>query len=538
MAIQSTSAPIAADPTTQAPSVTEFTEAPKTNAAPGGTRGHGAPNVMALFAGYGVSGNFGPQVTDYIAAITKTLTGTNSQFVIRQMPSPTMIGTHIVSLGDAAILLVFPKLQSQPRRIDAIAPYGEWLEIAKNEFKRAEPNLRLISGLVIMPEDLVKADQMAAHLRDALTQDQDPALRELSAASFGNTYEVAYVNDAEQARQLSALNFPQAVLPRADGGLVLRLRPAGSGRNQQRFGINSLVEQSAPVAWVTAYVDFVVTQSPNGMKYTPIVHLSSVQTRAQDANSMMFAIAAAVDWYLTKNGWVELVANYNPAARQPNIGNLLTNDDQSLFFARNFQELSAVIQANCAAPALVIDFVDGQARTPALSRFVDTSPNGIARLATMVAKFFNIQPNITAPNRLISVEFVGNVNINGVITDSRAVTYLDVVARSQAPVPDALGLLRIVPQQPSHRAGIIQQLNPTFEPVYQEQVIMPSPDFVAALVGAIGQSGFPLYSETTGSGFFSTSNYTQLGDVFSNLGALASGGYQGQSPMRFGFYNG
>lgn len=542
MAVQTTHSPNSDTSTTVGSPTSDIQQQTPVSAAPGGTRGFGGQQpagVMSLFAGFGMSANLGADVDKYLDDIRKALAATGQPYKVQRMMTSTIVGAHVVSLGEVAILLAFPKLQNTPRRPDAIAPYGEWLEIAKAEFRKEfVDGLKLINGLVILPDDLARVDQMVTYLRDALLQANDSALQQMTAAQFLSSVDVGYESSAEHVRNLTATHFPQAVLPRADGGLVLRLRQAGSRGKHGGFGLNSLSDPSRLLAWVTAYVDFIVTTPGLGQtKYTPVVHISSIQSIAQDRHSMMFALAAAVDWYITRNGWIELVTNFNQAARMPNIGNLLQNDDGTLFFATNLQQATSVAQVHCAAPTLVIDFVDGQAHIPALAQFIDTSAKGAWRLADYVTKFFGTQTlDFKNTNRLLSSEYVGSVNVNGQIVDSRHVAYLDVLARSQAPVPDAAGLLNIMPGQPTYRAQIVNGLNPTFEPIYQEQVVMPSVDLLQALISLISSTGFPLYCETSSSTFFSAVNYTGLGEQLSGLGALQQGGQMGQPALRMGGY--
>jgi len=372
---------------------------------------------------------------------------------------------------------------------EANAPLSTKSQEIFNTIKAKRPDIRVITSLVIIPADYSRVQILARHVGAMVSQARSTLTA--PAKQWGQYGSFVVTNRMGQIFDIISKNWPHAVAPRCDYGCAIFLAPANKQCKKPDGSWDyDLME---PIAAVTAYTNFIPAPDGSGMKFQPLVRITSVIPAIPHPSMLALALPIAIDRFISCKDWVNAIRSYGP--RCPNIGNLIPDPTGQLINLQNDQQRNEFIQKYTLGEYIGFDVVEGQLGVPGRERLVSTAMGPAqSKLKEYFANFLGIDAGVLAAP-LTRGEFSSNIGfLEGVesdyvnknsMADSRYVDYLTMAISIKD--PQVLNQLFDMNPNPAMRKALIKGWFTSYRELFSCKTVVFEPSSANIIRNSLAQ---------------------------------------------------
>jgi hypothetical protein len=422
--------------------------APLNNAAPNPSNkaiGFGELlNTMASASGLSEEGKH------YFQAIDAKLTDFGSAIKSFPVSTPRIEGrVYIDTISKFGITFMASETYSA---MDGTPAAGQTVDFA-NMAKSVRKDLELIQSIVVTPRDYVKADNMAAFIRNSIEGRKCNSQLTISSLA-GESYSV--ITRKEVVDDWIAKNSPHAIPARNDNGILVCIDKKTG--NVGRFGQPEV--QQEPFMAIAGYTRILSPEDSGTGKYVPIFIITDVVCKLPNGNLLPFIDAVCTDAAIIQSLWSRPYANF-AVKDQPNLGNLFTDQKTGQpWNITSVEEFHRFVRESLASPFLAIDITEGRARPVGIDYLLGQTTRNVF-LQNMQAFLNGAMLPVGVNGDIIAwscQNYNGTYSENGVIKDTRCVDYLRLAPK----MPNAMAKIRPLLRQPDTPDGRLNQIRDIF----------------------------------------------------------------------------
>lgn len=279
------------------------------------------------------------------------------------------------------------------RMIDSFK-YGYKLENPQSTIT----NVRLLKMVDIRTVDTVdqqgqsRGPVMATSLKRAFAPHIESSIMNITAAMLAKHYRL-HVTSFDVGTLYSKLGFvyPHAVLPAADFGICIDLKPKNS--NSWSNGGSDNLPETPDFLLIACKLSFVMSRDANNNpKWAPVIRITHIESQFPASGALYTAILTTTR--LCMNGlWQTVLAPNKPNGID--IGLLLSNPETNEpVRVETHQQLQSYLNEYfLPKPFITIDIPVGQDRMPQLTVFLKTDGSSNNELKTMAGNFYGGSTN-------------------------------------------------------------------------------------------------------------------------------------------------
>lgn len=414
---------------------------------------------------------------------------------------------------------------------EASAPLSTKNQEIFNTIKAKRPEIRILDSIIVIPQDYAKVQVLARQVAAIVTQPRAALTAPVEQwAAYGS---FVVTNRVGQIMDLVNKNYPHTVMPRCDYGVAIYLAPNNRQcKKQDGTWDYDLME---PIAAITAFTSMIPAPDASGMKFQPLIRISSVVPAIPHPSMLALAIPIAIDRFISCKDWVNAIRSYGP--RATNLGHLIPDANGQLIGLQNDQHRNDFIQRFTLGEFIGFDVVEGQFGIPGSERLVSTAA-GIAqgKLKEYFANFLGIDAaSLIAP--LTRGEFNSNIGfVEGVesdsvhknaLVDSRYVDYMTMAISIKD--PGILNQLLEVNPNPAMRKALIRSWFTSYRELFACKTVVFEPQSANILRNALAHklAGKVHYDVEQAQVFFQNSMVNTMFGLGGNSASPFAGGYMG-----------
>ena len=401
---------------------------------------------------------------NFLATVDNVLTDHDFTFEhnwgVKVLKLSSVRDSQIIVVNDKAIAVIMAET-------NLTDPNHSVVGLSRNAFRELDSqnsNCKLISTIVITPEDYTNANKFANYIRNMFTIAlANDAGQYLTMDSICKDSSFTYRYDIDAYEEAYRKINPHAVPLRHD--LCLTVYAQAANRNFN-------------------YVEF-LRASEYEHKYLPIVHISEISAAYPDCSIVPLLLSIATREFIFHNGWQVPYRRLQTDAH----GNVmylgaLFPSAPNISKAVEHPEISESILATGICPAqLVLDVTEGRATLPGLIKYGFSPKESTEYILQSYANFFGcnfIRPNepITYPERSF---FRGYYSYGEKKLDSANIDYISEYSRHPNLGSNYAELL--VPQvEPASTAAIMRKFEPDLRLYYRTQTVGFDPRFFGSVI--------------------------------------------------------
>ena len=419
---------------------------------------------------------------NFLATVDNVLTDHDFTFEhnwgVKVLKLSSVRDSQIIVVNDKAIAVIMAET-------NLTDPNHSVVGLSRNAFRELDSqnsNCKLISTIVITPEDYTNANKFANYIRNmftiALANDAGQYLTMDSIckdSSFTYRYDIDAYEEAYRKINPHAVPLRQANRNFNNYGRI--------GTEADTYLRDNQSEKQA-FATIGGYVEF-LRASEYEHKYLPIVHISEISAAYPDCSIVPLLLSIATREFIFHNGWQVPYRRLQTDAH----GNVmylgaLFPSAPNISKAVEHPEISESILATGICPAqLVLDVTEGRATLPGLIKYGFSPKESTEYILQSYANFFGcnfIRPNepITYPERSF---FRGYYSYGEKKLDSANIDYISEYSRHPNLGSNYAELL--VPQvEPASTAAIMRKFEPDLRLYYRTQTVGFDPRFFGSVI--------------------------------------------------------
>lgn len=305
---------------------------------------------------------------------------------------------------------------------------------------------KLLQFIMVTPDDYSRVDVMIRGLLNIFQVQHDQRFSLFNISSMSQERFSISTNHDDVNRFMEHI-YPHKAMPRNDFGFVLyRNLNNKDAISNQYTGIENTVTRS-PFACVTGYVEpMQMTVAPHmggGIKYIPVVHISSIQCLIPDLKVAAMLVPLAASVFLRGGLWRTQFEQFSKD--KPNLGSLFrTGTTGQLDFIDNRNKMNETLDRFFEPAALVIDVVDGLYRIPGLEKM--SVGSAYSDINQMFYKFINKTPSPEEAATPFTTnkysEYVGTVMHRSTVADSRWCDYMNTAVHHASDIGQVSAMLQ------------------------------------------------------------------------------------------------
>ena len=429
---------------------------------------------------------------NFLATVDNVLTDHDFTFEhnwgVKVLKLSSVRDSQIIVVNDKAIAVIMAET-------NLTDPNHSVVGLSRNAFRELDSqnsNCKLISTIVITPEDYTNANKFANYIRDMFTIAlANDAGQYLTMDSICKDSSFTYRYDIDAYEEAYRKINPHAVPLRHD--LCLTVYAQAANRNFNNYGrigteadtyLRDNQSEKQAFATIGGYVEF-LRASEYEHKYLPIVHISEISAAYPDCSIVPLLLSIATREFIFHNGWQVPYRRLQTDAH----GNVmylgaLFPSAPNISKAVEHPEISESILATGICPAqLVLDVTEGRATLPGLIKYGFSPKESTEYILQSYANFFGcnfIRPNepITYPERSF---FRGYYSYGEKKLDSANIDYISEYSRHPNLGSNYAELL--VPQvEPASTAAIMRKFEPDLRLYYRTQTVGFDPRFFGSVI--------------------------------------------------------
>ena len=413
---------------------------------------------------------------NFLATVDNVLTDHDFTFEhnwgVKVLKLSSVRDSQIIVVNDKAIAVIMAET-------NLTDPNHSVVGLSRNAFRELDSqnsNCKLISTIVITPEDYANANKFANYIRNMFTIAlANDAGQYLTMDSICKDSRFTYRYDIDAYEEAYRKINPHAVPLRHDLCLTIYAQP--------REWDNGFYRGQAFAA-IGGYVEF-LRVSEYEHKYLPIVHISEISAAYPDCSIVPLLLSIATREFIFHNGWQVPYRRLQTDAH----GNVmylgaLFPSAPNISKAVEHPEIFESILATGICPAqLVLDVTEGRATLPGLIKYGFSPKESTEYILQSYANFFgcnSIRPNesITYPERPF---FRGYYSYGEKKLDSANIDYISEYSRHPNLGSNCAELL--VPQvEPASTAAIMRKFEPDLRLYYRTQTVGFDPRFFGSVI--------------------------------------------------------
>ena len=413
---------------------------------------------------------------NFLATVDNVLTDHDFTFEhnwgVKVLKLSSVRDSQIIVVNDKAIAVIMAET-------NLTDPNHSVVGLSRNAFKELgsqNSNCKLISTIVITPEDYTNANKFANYIRNMFTIAlANDAGQYLTMDSICKDSSFTYRYDIDAYEEAYRKINPHAVPLRHDLCLTIYAKPREWDNGFDRGQV---------FAAIGGYVEF-LRVSEYEHKYLPIVHISEISAAYPDCSIVPLLLSIATREFIFHNGWQVPYRRLQTDAH----GNVmylgaLFPSAPNISKAVEHPEIFESILATGICPAqLVLDVTEGRATLPGLIKYGFSPKESTEYILQSYANFFgcnSIRPNepITYPERPF---FRGYYSYGEKKLDSANIDYISEYSRHPNLGSNCAELL--VPQvEPASTAAIMRKFEPDLRLYYRTQTVGFDPRFFGSVI--------------------------------------------------------
>lgn len=503
-----------------------------------------APDIMSVLRNTDLAASISPEGTEYIrqfqANIKNYTAARDTSFEIHTLGYPAESQCVIYRRGGrrTGIVLVFD--EAITKTSSNLPSVGVQYKVYEH-FKSMFPDAHLLQMVVVTRHDYPKVRAMAGNVLNALIGvDQD----DLTVDSL-QKYRVEIVPNVNQVREVVNHLSGHGVPDRMDYGILINCVPSNKASENKSLFSQVSAEQCT-LAAVTGYTTFIknptlypaTTQNPSGIKFVPVVHISSIVTPLQRHGMLALIIPLAAISFIDNGQWETPYRQFGGKG-SVNIGNLMPGSNGQPFEVTNLQEYELFKASYLEKPVLVLDVSMGRFMIPGLTGVgMDSRNAGVAsdlELRKAMAKFLKSDPAKFAGagthplGRLVLTEYTGIIGMNGTYVDSRYADYLNLMIHNGSQMTRLTDLLIPSPDKQELTVNLIREFQSDFEVEYFTHRLILNPGLINGAKELLRQH-VNIYSPDGGPRSINVDPYLTAGNDYFRTINSGQGWGQVQSP--------
>ena len=360
---------------------------------------------------------------EYTNKLKEIISSVDKNIEIKELTTPP--GTIAVMKGQQCIIMMFAEVLTTGED----TPISSYSKSARATVWALFGNhIKIQNVVIVTPEDYSKVDIMANYLINSFIALLDSEVGKINASMF-NEYTIHTSGSSEQYDKFIKMYSPHGVPARADMKLIIYGTKNGSISQNKGFW-NESDQDRIDIAAVGAYVTFVAV---DGMyrQYIPEIHISEIVSNIPIKTLIPFILGMATSVFMDTNYWKALFHDLGP--NQPNIGNLIKQQDGSIFRATNYSEVEWLFSTCIKQPLMVLDIPEGRARVIGIEQYsLPWVPSENTAISSANAFFDTATHGNTidtnqAPYIPTYYQFDGYIRKGGEVKDSRWIDYLNLM---------------------------------------------------------------------------------------------------------------
>lgn len=531
---------MAEEPTTQAPntgSLNQMIDARKKHAAEGPTQSFSAqqaPSLMSLLSGLDTQNSLSEEGLMYFNKLRSTLED-------KSWGSANNISIKTITLNDpvnswafvnenthsAMIVLFVEDYSSETSDVDYRMTM---FRRARNVMKGIDPMIDILNTLVIYREDYASINKMIIDIKNSFRCEVVP-----SAITMHTLAKSKYVIDTsiEAVRAEATRMSPHGILPWFQYGFTIGIsQPKTDGmsflNNNQRKEYETKI-----IAVVTARTRIVGPAHTSRLnsgygsgptrQFQPIAEITGIFSPLKNIELLALVLPIAQQLLIIQGGWKDPYFNFG-SPTYLDIGKLFQADNGTLMSATSRGDVEDIIQATFNNPYLSINIPEGRSRLRGIEWLAspDTMPGIVNMLNNCYSTLHHgdVMPQEDMAARRIP-EFIGTVIDNGVVTDSRCIEFLSIVAKSETDYSPALPF-RGFSSDPNALIPLLKNISGNYTPRYLSNNVVLSYNSLNLMCSVLNNNITLMNSNTN--------NNNNMTEVFGQLNM--------QAPQSVTFNNG
>ena len=413
---------------------------------------------------------------NFLATVDNVLTDHDFTFEhnwgVKVLKLSSVRDSQIIVVNDKAIAVIMAET-------NLTDPNHSVVGLSRNAFRELDSqnsNCKLISTIVITPEDYANANKFANYIRNMFTIAlANDAGQYLTMDSICKDSSFTYRYDIDAYEEAYRKINPHAVPLRHDLCLTIYAQP--------REWDNGFYRGQAFAA-IGGYVEF-LRVSEYEHKYLPIVHISEISAAYPDCSIVPLLLSIATREFIFHNGWQVPYRRLQTDAH----GNVmylgaLFPSAPNISKAVEHPEIFESILATGICPAqLVLDVTEGRATLPGLIKYGFSPKESTEYILQSYANFFGC--NFIRPDEPITYLerpfFRGYYSYGEKKLDSANIDYISEYSRHPNLGSNCAELL--VPQvEPASTAAIMRKFEPDLRLYYRTQTVGFDPRFFGSVI--------------------------------------------------------
>lgn len=398
-------------------------------------------------------------------------------------------------------------------------------------------NMFINNVILVTPEDYTRPENMATYILNSFVAILEPSISNITWETFKD-YQIQVSSSPDMYDSFVSKYSPHGVPARAD--LKLCIYATKSGNINPRNNVLWIEDKDKiDIAAVGAYIRFSCQSNAVMPKYIPEIHISEILCGIPSANIIPLILGIAKAVLMDQNVWKSQFLDFG-GANNPNIGNLISDQNGSPFRVENHTQLDQLIATYCEHPILILDISEGRARVIGLEQYsfaLENANNTANNFFGLNQDGLPILGKTVVPFQLSGEEFSGYIRNGATYVDSRWADYLNLMIHNYTTPMRCRALLNHF-VNPIDQIKALRELGQEVVTLYTNYITLIRPEYINPIQAEIMKKmRINISNQATGymdlSGFYNAAQ----GFVQNPYVAAGSGTYNNQF-YNAGFYTG